>query len=48
MLAVPADEGTAVAFKLNSPAMVEPSAGSVKVATGAALEIFSTLVAVFD
>ena len=48
ILAVPAAEGTAVAFRLNSPAMVEPSAGSIKVATGAALEIFNTLVAVFD
>jgi len=48
ILAVPEAEGVAVAFKLNSPAIVEPSAGSMKVTTGAALEIFSVLVAVFD
>ena len=48
MVAVPEAEGTAVAFRLNWPAMVEASAGSVKVATGEALEIFNTRVAVFD
>ena len=48
MVAVPADEGTAVALIVNGPARVEASAGSTNATTGDALEIVSTRVAVFD